>query len=256
VSDLNRERELDDAGNTVLAQVEDHYRKALSFRVARYDAGRTVERILDTFADERIRDDDTTPYSSTLCYLVAAIYQDARAISNQKGATPAAQHAYLLEQEWITRASWRSDRRSKQFTSAARVIWRLTSKYGTSGTRFAGTVLLIILFYAVLYFPCPSFIDDSAPKAFRVVIHDSGRQEHTTSAAAADALYLSVVVISTLGLGDLLPLNTFGRLIVASEAIIGVSLFGILVSLFTASLRIAESPPSTPSRNDANCEKR
>ena len=49
-----------------------------------------------------------------------------------------------------------------------------------------------------------------------------------------EALYFSIVTISTIGFGDIIPINRCGRLLVFSEIAIGIALlvffFGILIS--------------------------
>jgi hypothetical protein len=43
-------------------------------------------------------------------------------------------------------------------------------------------------------------------------------------------IYFSVIVITTLGLGDILPLSSLARLLVGLEAISGITLIGLFLN--------------------------
>lgn len=47
-----------------------------------------------------------------------------------------------------------------------------------------------------------------------------------------DCLYFSVVTITTLGYGDILPESTFLKVLISFQSLIGVALFGLLVNSF------------------------
>jgi len=50
-----------------------------------------------------------------------------------------------------------------------------------------------------------------------------------------DALYFSAITITTLGYGDVLPLNTVGKVVSASESLLGVVLIGLFLNTLSAS---------------------
>jgi len=47
-----------------------------------------------------------------------------------------------------------------------------------------------------------------------------------------DALYFSVVTITTLGYGDISPINLLGRILTSAEPIIGITLLVLVLGLF------------------------
>ena len=76
-------------------------------------------------------------------------------------------------------------------------------------------ILIVLLLYAVLY----SVFENS------LSVSDIG---------LVGGLYLSVEVLTTLGFGDITPVNTLGQILVSSEAVLGV----IAVGLFLNSVAI------------------
>lgn len=44
-----------------------------------------------------------------------------------------------------------------------------------------------------------------------------------------DSLYLSIMTITTVGFGDMVPLTTFGKILTASESLIGVGFLGVVL---------------------------
>ena len=70
--------------------------------------------------------------------------------------------------------------------------------------------MVVILIYAIIY----SVIPDSLNKPLSFI----------------ESLYFSIVTITTLGYGDILPKTKTSMMIVSSEALTGVLLIGLFIS--------------------------
>lgn len=92
-------------------------------------------------------------------------------------------------------------------------IWWITSDCGRSFARWGLWTLLIVAMFAGLY---------------EVVDVDYG--EHRTSLSS---LYYSVVTLTTLGYGDVLPASAAAQLVAMSQVIIGYVMLGGLLSIFS-----------------------
>jgi voltage-gated potassium channel Kch len=91
-------------------------------------------------------------------------------------------------------------------------IWWITSDCGRSFTRWALWTVLVAALFAGLY---------------ALVGVDYGDHETFLS-----PLYFSVVTLTTLGFGDVLPASTAGQMLVMIEVVIGYVALGGLLSIF------------------------
>ncbi len=107
----------------------------------------------------------------------------------------------------------------KEFKESGKVarflyyLWLVSSDCGRSMSRWCFWIVIQIIFFAWLY---------------SLVGVDYGA--HPTPISD---LYLSVVTLTTLGFGDVVPKNTFGQLIVMFEVITGYMMLGGLLSIFS-----------------------
>ena len=109
-----------------------------------------------------------------------------------------------------------------RWTSAT--VWRASGRAPDRVLGAAGPLIMVVVIaawasmvvvgFALVYLPWVA--DDG-------FVYGSGL-DRADRAAAVDALYLSMVVLSTLGLGDIVPSDGWLRLVTASEALIGFSL--------------------------------
>jgi hypothetical protein len=68
-----------------------------------------------------------------------------------------------------------------------------------------------------------------------------------SDASIGRAMYLSAVTITTLGYGDIVPMTDAGRLLVATEAVLGVVLAGLFLNALARQTTLAtRNPPSGP----------
>ena len=78
-----------------------------------------------------------------------------------------------------------------------------------------GLFFLFIFLFGIIYSKCPSAV--------------SGVSNFW------DALYFSIVTITTLGFGDLFPTNDWGRFLVCLEAIVGIIFVGLFLNAVSKS---------------------
>lgn len=91
-------------------------------------------------------------------------------------------------------------------------IWRITSGCGQSAARWGGLTFMVAVLFAM---------------AYTQVEIDYGDHETPLS-----PLYFSIVTLTTLGFGDVLPASTAGQVLVMVEVIIGYTMLSGLFSIF------------------------
>ena len=92
-------------------------------------------------------------------------------------------------------------------------MWWVTSDCGRSVVRWSLWILLLIFLFALIY---------------TYVAIDYG--EHRTWFSG---IYYSVVTITTLGYGDVLPASFVGQVVAIAEVISGYVMLGGLISIFS-----------------------
>jgi hypothetical protein len=106
-------------------------------------------------------------------------------------------------------------RHGKYISAGAYLIWEFTSEYGESPRRWFSLSVAILLVFAILYW------------AFGLV---------APATSWFDYVYFSIVTITTLGYGDIHPVNAMGKLAASAEVLCGVIMFGMLLNLLTRKL--------------------
>ena len=97
-------------------------------------------------------------------------------------------------------------------------FYRLLAGYGERPERTLLSSLLTILSFAIFYFfsGCLKYPQDI----------------HTVFEEFVCSIYFSFVTFTTLGLGDIHPVNNLGRMLVCVEAVIGAFLIALFVVVF------------------------
>ncbi len=121
--------------------------------------------------------------------------------------------AYLLKRFIIDQNYIEEFKRQNLFTRFIYYIWLITSNCGRSMSRWCFWTLFQIIFFATLY----SFVGlDYGP-------HPS----------PISNIYFSVVTLTTLGFGDVIPETWQGQLVVIFEVLTGYIMLGGLLSIFS-----------------------
>jgi len=121
--------------------------------------------------------------------------------------------AYQMRRFIVDQNYLKEFRESSRLSSCIYKIWWVTSDCGRSATRWSLWILLLILLFAVLY---------------GFVTIDYG--DHRTWFSG---IYYSVVTITTLGYGDVLPASFGGQIVVVAEVVSGYVMLGGLLSIFS-----------------------
>ena len=121
--------------------------------------------------------------------------------------------AYKIRRFIIDQNYLKEFRDSSRFSSFIYKMWWATSDCGRSVIRWSLWILLLIFFFALIY---------------TYVAIDYG--EHQTWFSS---IYYSVVTITTLGYGDVLPASFIGQVVAIAEVISGYVMLGGLISIFS-----------------------
>jgi len=115
---------------------------------------------------------------------------------------------YIMDENYL-----KEFREQSVFSNFMYKIWWLTSDCGRSMTRWFMCTLIIVLSFAFLY----TFVEI-----------DYG--EHPTWFSP---IYYSVVTLTTLGYGDIVPASLTGQIIAIAEVVSGYVMLGGLISIFS-----------------------
>lgn len=110
---------------------------------------------------------------------------------------------YRLNKEWLNWCEYK--------------FLEITCQYGNSLLRWAFTTLLAMLLFAIIYWAADQTLEQS--KVFAGDVH------------WYDYFYFSIIVATTVGLGDIYPVTVFGKILVSIEAFVGFLMFGIFIGL-------------------------
>lgn len=93
------------------------------------------------------------------------------------------------------------------------MIFNLKPKY------YGYTYLLLIPFYAIIFY--------FNPETIATFIEETNIQINRTF---IECIYFSTVTITTLGYGDILPINDLGKIIASTESILGITVIGLFLN--------------------------
>ncbi len=121
--------------------------------------------------------------------------------------------AYQMRRFIVDQNYLKEFKENNRLSSIIYKIWWLTSDCGRSLTRWFLCVLLLILFYAIVY----SFVEI-----------DYGEYPTWFS-----GVYYSIITITTLGYGDVVPASLAGQIVAIAEVISGYLMLGGLLSILS-----------------------
>ncbi|KYK38513.1 MAG: hypothetical protein AYK18_17015 [Theionarchaea archaeon DG-70] len=160
------------------------------------------------YEEEHMKDEDIKLTFKEL----ETIYRDSKQNMQRHGDYSRAGKFYYREMEMKRKGS---DSRKKRIWLE---LYNLLAGYGEKPERTAISALVTILAFAFIYWSisCLHYPEDV----------------HTALEKAVSSLYFSFVTFTTLGLGDIHPVNSLGRSLVCCEAVIGAFLIALFVVVF------------------------
>jgi hypothetical protein len=136
--------------------------------------------------------------------------------------------AYLTEEK----KRYRKSKPTKYFSYK---IWEMTSNYGESLNRWLITSFTIIVLFGVLY--ANYFLEINALSNSDFYSNQLVPRLATSSVKNFfTPYYFSIVTFTTLGFGDVTPLNLSAQILIVVEVILGYLMLGGLLSIFTRKL--------------------
>jgi len=125
-------------------------------------------------------------------------------------------------------------------------LWNITSKCGQSLARWALVSLLIALLFGAIYadYSCPSWLQwmnlgNWMEKVNPIMAIDQTKVQELgiiRKTTWFTPYYFSIVTFTTLGFGDVTPVNLAGEIWLALEVILGYIMLGGLISIFANKL--------------------
>jgi len=112
----------------------------------------------------------------------------------------------------------------------------LVCDYGRSPLRLFVFSVIVILCFAIAYYPTPRSMAPLLPEGLAINLHPwpyhgHGVQDFVTST------YFSVVTCVTLGYGDITPNNTCGQIVCTAESVLGYIILGLFLATISNRLR-------------------
>lgn len=185
-----------------------------------------------TLASANFRSSDLRRAELSLCCVPQACFNDAdlrgarlRAVTGFRSAQWYGADirdinfagAYQLRRHVIDENYLREFRESGRFQRVLYGIWWMTSDCGRSIGRWMAVILAVVVAFTALF----------AAVGVRINDHDPGIVTY---------FYYSVVTMTTLGYGDIVPNSTLGQILVIVEVCIGYMMLGGLISIFANKL--------------------
>jgi len=131
----------------------------------------------------------------------------------------------FFEEEWLVyeyKMKYRKHRfwfKKRFFAWLEYEILEVTAMYGHSFLRWGGTAVVFALFMSTMYFLLDHSVKDTSMRLIQENAH------------WYDYIYFSIVTVTTLGLGDIVPQTVLGKVCVSVEVFFGFTMLGIFVNL-------------------------
>jgi len=127
------------------------------------------------------------------------------------------------------------DSKRKESHSISLLIWKITSNYGENVILWAGWSIFILILFGFIYsnLPCPEIYPVWLSNLLCNINPEFGISSISNSFTP---YYFSIVTFTTLGFGDVIPLNLAAQIWTTLEVILGYIMLGGLISIFSKSL--------------------
>jgi len=133
---------------------------------------------------------------------------------------------FAQDQDWLEKFKATRDTRWKKFWTW---MWRWTSDYGRSITRWVSWSVGFAIFFGFAYYCFPWLHWFWLPKV-------TLGSEAQVFRSLFTPFYFSIVTFTTLGFGDVTPQNLAGEIWITTEVIVGYIMLGGLISILATKL--------------------
>lgn len=144
------------------------------------------------------------------CYSSLEIVYQKKDFNNSEKKTYERKMYYRKDHYWFNRRAW------KWFEYK---FLELTCTYGNNFLKWGVTALAFATFLAGIYF----IIDIPLAEEFRTISHETGHW--------FDYIYFSIVTLTSLGFGDIVPHSFPAKLLASLETFFGFIMLGIFITL-------------------------
>ena len=146
------------------------------------------------------------------------------------GASNPSLKRYVEDEQWIR--SWREGGGRKR--EALFILWELTSHCGRSFVLWMFWALVVAVVFGTVYagYTVPSWIPWPIKNLLVRVDPEVEVSPDSRTPTQFTPYYFSIVTFTTLGFGDISPLNLAGEVWLALEVIFGYLMLGGLISIF------------------------
>ncbi len=133
------------------------------------------------------------------------------------GSSNAYLKRYIEEEQWLE--SWRT---SRSWRKPVFVVWELTSHCGRSFWLWAVWAVTIVVVFAGIYNHWVDIVYNVSDLADKIKPHEPDFLTY---------VYYSIVTFTTLGFGDIIPLDNKARVAVWSEVVLGYIMLAVLLTI-------------------------
>jgi hypothetical protein len=191
-------REIYQKMRTEFISAEQNYKKTF-FKMARGEERKVARSQIEAF------------YHLVDSYLIVL-----EKIYSKKGFLEASERAYIDKMRFRKKFALFSGR---HLAHLGHFFLDKTSRYGHSFFRFALTVLIFISVFAGIF------------ALLEMISSASMFANYPTPSGAFDYFYFSIVIFTTLGLGDIVPVTIAEKATVGVEVLLGFTMLGVLINL-------------------------
>ena len=163
-------------------------------------------------------------------------YDELQRLAEDNGLTEASRNYYRKQKNLRRREAWEFGPYSRALAQEA---WRWTTGYGASPWRVIATSATLILLCGLLYPLTSGIIEPTAETTVTYRLKPSNGI-YLNFIYLLKSIYFSIVTFTTLGYGDLVPLQGWARAIAAAEALLGQLLMALLVFVLTRNVTWSE----------------
>ena len=159
---------------------------------------------------------------------IASYYLEVRKLCEDIGLRDISDK-FFVKENIFRKVGYRKTNKWLQYISYK--FWEVSSNFGTSAVKWIVLSILISICFGLIYssLPCPEFV----PKPIQNILYALNPailiESHNNKFSP---FYFSIVTFTTLGFGDITPLNLSAQIFIVIEVLIGYLMLGGLITIF------------------------